>query len=84
VSLVVGKTNTPVLEIALMTGLSKVLLLSVSDAALVTTVPVAGNTASDLTPVPPELCGRIPVTAAPCDKLMAPNVAKKSKLPIFC
>ena len=57
-----------------MTGLARVLLLSVAVPLSVTTTPVLGNTAFEVIPVPPSVVGRMPVTAAERDKLIAPKV----------
>ena len=43
------------------TALVRVLLVSVCVAASVTTTPVVGNTAFELTPVPPALVSKIPL-----------------------
>ena len=53
---------------------ARVLLVRVSVASRVTIVPALGNTAVELMPVPPLLVGKVPVTAAVCDRLMAANV----------
>ena len=52
-------------------GLFSVLLLSVALSNSVTTVPVAGNIAFELTPVPPTAVPSTPVTAADCDRSSA-------------
>ena len=57
-----------------MTGLVKVLPVKVSTAERVTMTPVLGNVAAELMPVPPELDGNMPVTAADWAKLIAPKV----------
>ena len=74
VSSLVGRIKVPVLEIVLIAGLMMVLLVRVSVAVRVTTTPDVGNTAVELTPVPPSPVGKIPVTAADCDKSTAPKL----------
>ena len=73
VSLVAGRTNIPPLAMALITGVTSVLLVSVSAAERVTTVPVAGNTAFELMPVPPMLVGSNPVSEPSAARSIAPN-----------
>ena len=55
----------------LTSGAVNVLLVKVSVASRVTTTPVAGKVAVELRPVPPTEVGKMPVTAAGCDKLSA-------------
>ena len=38
-----------------------------------TTTPELGKVAVEVRPIPPRVVGKIPVTAALCDKFMAPN-----------
>ena len=71
VSVVVGNDKMPPLLIELMTGASNVLLLKVEAPVSVTITPDAGKTATELTPVPPDEVGKIPVIAAGWDKSTA-------------
>ena len=64
----------------LISGISKVLLLSVSTASRVAMVPAVGKVALELIPVPPALAGSSPVTAVACAKLMAPKVGEEPSL----
>ena len=64
----------PVIVPPLIVGEVKVLLVKVSVAASVTTVPDVGNTAVELTPVPPFASARTLVTAADCDRSIAPKL----------
>ena len=57
-------SDVPVRVPLFMIGLVRVLLLRVSVAVSVTIVPDAGNTALELTPVPPLEVLSTPVTAA--------------------
>ena len=57
----------------LISGLAKILLVNVAVPASVTMTPVVGKVALELTPVPPELVAKVPVTAADCDRSRAPN-----------
>ena len=82
VSVVVGRVKIPPLLMELMTGASNVLLLKVAAPVSVTMTPDAGNTATELTPVPPEDVGKIPVTAADCDKSTAPKLGALPSLGI--
>ena len=63
--------EAPPIAAEVMVGLDNVLLVNVSAAVSVTTTPLAGYVAVELTPVPPSPVGKIPVTAAACDKLSA-------------
>ena len=58
---------------ALMIGLVSVLLIKVSVADSVTTTPLVGKVAVELTPVPPFVRPRMLATAAACDKSKAPK-----------
>ena len=66
-------TVAPLIVPPLITGADKVLLVRVSTSVRVTMVPVVGYTAFEAVPVPPNDAGKMPVTAAVLDKLMAPN-----------
>jgi hypothetical protein len=58
----------------LTTDAVRVLVVRVSAASRVTTVPVDGKTAVDDTPVPPSKVGRVPVTAAVLERFTALKV----------
>ena len=73
VSVLVGSVSTPVLEIVLKIGSISVLLVKVAGAASVTTTPLTGNTALELTPIPPLLVGKTPVTASDWERSTAPK-----------
>ena len=64
----------------LISGMSKVLLLSVSTASRVAIVPAVGNVAFEFIPVPPDLVGSTPVTAVAWAKLIAPKVGAEPSL----
>ena len=64
-------TDAPLMVLAVISAPSKVLLVKVSVALRVTTVPVVGKVALELIPVPPEVVGNRPVTAVGWDRLIA-------------
>ena len=66
-------SDAPLIVPAVITVEVSVLLLNVSVASRVTTVPVLGNTADPLTPVPPRSVPSVPVTAALLARSIAPN-----------
>ena len=63
----------PIVELPLTVAVVIVLLVSVSVASRVTTTPVGGKIAVELTPVPPFAVGSTPLTAALCARFTAPN-----------
>ena len=66
----------PVIVPPLISGVVSALLLRVWLLTSVTITPEVGNTADELTPVPPDVVGSVPVTAAGCDRLMAAKVGE--------
>ena len=79
VSIVVAPLIKDVPDIvpSLITGAVKVLLLKVWLAVSVTTTPEVGNVAVELTPVPPRLVGKMPVT----DSVWLRSIALKYGVP---
>ena len=64
-------TEAPLIVLAVINAPSRVLLVKVSVALRVTTVPVVGKVAFELIPVPPEVVGKRPVTAVGWARLIA-------------
>ena len=67
VSVVVGRVRVPVLTIVPIKGDVSVLLVRISAAASVTTTPVAGKVAVELTPVPPFVDPNVPEVINPAE-----------------
>ena len=78
VSVAVGKVKVPVLTIELINGAVKVLLANVSVAASVTTTPVLGNVAEELTPVPPLAVARVPDVMIAAERAGISDAAKEA------
>ena len=51
----------------------RVLLVKLAAPSSVTTTPALGNVAVEERPIPPKVVGKMPVTAAGCDRSMALN-----------
>ena len=73
VPVVLISVEPAIVEFPLIVAVVMVLLIRVSVASRVTTVPDAGNVAVELTPVPPFAVGNTPLTAALCARLTDPN-----------
>ena len=77
----------PFMTLVVSVELLMVLLAMLSVASRVTTVPDIGNIALEFLPVPPAPVPRTPVTAAPCERSIAPKlgtVAPAASLSTWC